>query len=219
MKNKKLKSAVSVICLILCVVFGAVLICNLTVIIKGVINPDRPPSVLGVTPMVVQSGSMSGSAEDHIEVGDLIFIKNAEFESLKEGQVISFMEGSIVVTHRIVGESTDENGERGFITKGDANNTEDELLVTKDNFIGVYFARVPKLGDFAMFMQKPLGMLIFIGIPLCAFIIYDIIRRVRTAEREDTKTRELEEELARLRAMNGESARETKPADEAESNK
>ena len=57
----------------LCCIFAVILVCNLTIIIKGVVNPKVPPSVLGVTPMVVQSGSMSGNAEDHIEVGDLIF--------------------------------------------------------------------------------------------------------------------------------------------------
>ena len=55
---------------ILCVVFGFMLICNMTILVKGVINPDIPPSVMGITPMAVQSGSMSGAQEGQIEVGD-----------------------------------------------------------------------------------------------------------------------------------------------------
>lgn len=200
--NKIIKIVTTLICFVLCIVFGTMLIINLTIIVKGSINPSIPPSVLGVTPMVVQSGSMSGSAEDHIEVGDLIFIINGDFEALKEGQVISFMEGSSVVTHRIVGETTEKNGELSFITKGDANNTEDETTVTKDNFIGIYYARIPKLGDFAMFLQEPLGMLIFIGIPFCSFVIYDIIRRTRNSKLENKRSEELEAEIARLKATN-----------------
>ena len=46
--------------LALCVILSFFLVCNLTVIVKGALFPDRPPSVLGVTPMVVLSGSMSG---------------------------------------------------------------------------------------------------------------------------------------------------------------
>lgn len=56
-KKTALHRIVSIIGLVLCVIFGFMLVCNLTIILKGTINPDRPPSVLGITPMVVQSGS------------------------------------------------------------------------------------------------------------------------------------------------------------------
>ena len=202
MANKKTKrfSVMQAVGLILCVIFGGMLICNLTIIIKGTIAPEKPPSVLGITPMVVQSGSMSGTAEDHIETGDLIFVGKADPESLKEGDVISFMEGKTVVTHRIVKVGTDAEGRRTWTTKGDANNIEDQNLVTEENLVGIYKSRLPKVGDFAMFLQTPIGMAVFIGIPLLAFIIYDIVRRQRYANAENQKTAELEEELRRLRA-------------------
>ena len=138
--------------------------------------------------MVVQSGSMSGSAEDHIEVGDLIFTVKPNTAELKKGDIISFMEGDIAVTHRIVDVTTDANGKRSFITKGDANNTEDPA-VGEDAVFGLYKGRIPGLGDFAMFLQKPLGMAVFIGIPVCAFIIYDIIRRQRSSGRKEPRKR------------------------------
>lgn len=190
---------------VLCVVFGLMLICNLTIIIKGTINPDRPPSVLGVTPMAVLSGSMSGDAEDHIEVGDLIFIGKAEPDELAVGDVIAFMQNKAVVTHRIIGIETDENGKLLFSTKGDANNAEDRNPVSEDDLVGVYMGRIPKVGDFALFLQKPLGMILFVGVPLLAFIIYDIVRRQLSANKENKKTAELEAELERLRALAGES--------------
>ena len=175
------------------------LVCNLTIIIKGVINPETPPSVFGVTPMVVQSGSMSGSAEDHIEVGDLIFTVKPNTAELKKGDIISFMEGDIAVTHRIVDVTTDANGKRSFITKGDANNTEDPA-VSEDAVFGLYKGRIAGLGDFAMFLQKPLGMAVFIGIPVCAFIVYDIIRRQRSSGKANKENEELRAELEKLRA-------------------
>ena len=191
--------ALSVVGVVLCVIFGFMLICNLTIIIKGAIFPEKPPSVLGVTPMVVQSGSMSGSAEGHIEVGDLIFVGKADPAQLKEGDVIAFMQGSIVMTHRIVEIQTDESGQRDFITKGDANNAEDQAPVTEDRLVGVYHSRIPKVGDVVMFFQTPLGMLLCIGVPLLAFIIYDVIRRQKTAVAEKQRTAELKAELDRLR--------------------
>lgn len=194
-----LKKAGTAIGLLLCIVFLFLLICNLTIIIKGTVNPETPPTVFGVTPMVVLSGSMSGTAEDHIEVGDLIFDTAPDISSLKEGDIVSFMEGKVVVTHRIISIDTDENGETVYITKGDANNIEDEPI-SADDIIGIYRFRIPKLGDFAMFLQKPLGMAVFIGIPVCAFIVYDIIRRNRTKSREAQENEQLRAEIEALRA-------------------
>lgn len=191
--------ALSVVGVVLCVIFGFMLICNLTIIIKGAIFPEKPPSVLGITPMVVQSGSMSGSAEGHIEVGDLIFVGKADPAQLKEGDVIAFMQGSIVMTHRIVEIQTDESGQRVFITKGDANNAEDQDPVTEERLVGIYQSRIPKVGNVVMFFQTPLGMLLCIGVPLLAFIVYDVIRRQKTAVTEKNRTAELEAELDRLR--------------------
>ena len=153
--------------------------------------------------MVVQSGSMSGNAEDHIEVGDLIFTVKPDTDKLKAGDIISFMDGNIAVTHRIIEVQTDADGKRSFVTKGDANNTEDPA-VGEDAVFGLYKGRIPGLGDFAMFLQKPLGMAVFIGIPVCAFIIYDIIRRQRSSGKRDKETEELKAELERLRAAAGE---------------
>lgn len=189
---------------IFCILLGFLLLCNLIIIVKGTVNPEKPPSVFGITPMVVLSGSMSGDAEDHIEVGDLIFVGNEEPENLQVGDVIAYMSGGTAVTHRITEINTDEDSGLLFTTKGDANEAEDTEAVTEEQVIGVYQVRIPKAGDFALFLQQPQGMLLFIGVPLLAFIIYDIIRRQRYAGREKAKAQEMEAELERLRSLAGE---------------
>ena len=89
MKRNAVKTVGTAIGALLCAVFAFLLVCNLTIIIKGTVNPEKPPTVFGVTPMVVLSGSMSGNAEDHIEVGDLIFDVKPDIASLKEGDIVS----------------------------------------------------------------------------------------------------------------------------------
>ena len=203
-KSGLMQKLVTGISILLCIIFSFMLVCNMTIIIKGTLYPERPPSVLGITPMVVLSGSMSGDAEDHIEVGDLIFVGKTEAEELEVGDVIAFMEGKVVVTHRIIEIQRDENGVLLFTTKGDANNAQDQRPVTESNLVGIYKARIPKVGDFALFLQTPMGMVLFIGLPLLAFIIYDIIRRQQYVRKESKKTAELEAELERLRKLAGE---------------
>ena len=206
-KPEKSNKLISAIALVLCLLFGAMLICNLTIIIKGSLHPERPPAVLGVTPMVVLSGSMSGDAPDHIEVGDLIFVGPVEDPAtLEVGDVIAYMEGKVVVTHRIIDIQYTDAGEPLFYTKGDANNAADRLPVTADNLVGIYQSRIPKVGDFALFLKEPLGMVLFIGVPLLAFILYDIWRRRRFDKKETERTAELEAELERLRKLAGETA-------------
>lgn len=197
-KMNPLEKTLSFIGLLLCLVFGFTLICNLTIIIKGALYPEEPPSVLGTVPMVVLSGSMSGDAEDHIEIGDLIFVGRVEPEELKEGDVIAFMSGKTIITHRIV---RIEGGEAGlqFITKGDANNAEDQVPVPEDKLVGIYKARIPEVGNFVLFMQTPGGMFLFVGLPLMAFIVYDIIRRQRFMKRERQRNDDMKAEISRLR--------------------
>ena len=190
---------------VLCAVFSFLLVCNVVIIVKGTLHPETPPTVLGVAPMVVLSGSMSGTAEDHIEVGDLIFATAPDRAKLKVGDVVSFMDGGVVVTHRIVAVTADENGQKQFVTKGDANNTEDPAIYP-EAVIGVYSGRIPRLGDFALFLQKPLGMAVFIGVPVCVFIVGDVIRRRKQAQRSDEETARLREELERLKSASGSGA-------------
>ena len=71
---------------------------------------------------------------------------------------------------------------------------------------------VEGLGAFAMFLQTPVGILVFVGIPVIAFIAYDAIRitlynrKVAVQEKSDKLLADKDEEIARLRAMLGEDA-------------
>ena len=176
----------------LCVILGFILVCNLTIIIKGSVNPDTPPSVFGITPLVVLSGSMSGEDDGHIEIGDLVFVTKAEYSELSIGDVVTYRDGKSFTTHRIIG--VDDEGY--FTTKGDANNTADKRPLLEENLIGRVVGRIPKVGDFALFLQTPLGMVTFVGLPLLAFVLYDVIRRQLAAKKTGDKTAELEAELA-----------------------
>lgn len=216
-KGKAGKKVSSVIGLILCIIFGLMLIFNLVIIVQGIVNPASPPSVFGLTPLVVQSGSMSSSEPGHIEVGDLIFIKSTDPRLIQVGDVVTYQDGSVLVTHRVTEITPSEEYGLVFTTKGDANNVEDMRLVASDAIVGKFIFRIPKLGDFATFLQSPLGMLIFIGIPIIAFFGVDIVKRAKKGNAEQESKQAMQEELERLRAAAAEAAakedvsKDTKP--------
>lgn len=197
MSETKAKSKfVSIVSICICILLSIMLISNVIVIVKGTVNPDTPPSVLGMTSMIVLSGSMSGDAPDHIETGDMIFARTVDISTLKVGDIITFMEnGKTTITHRIIGINEDGT----FKTKGDANNTEDRLPVEPKNVIGKFMFRIPKLGDVAMFAQTPIGMLLFIGVPVLFYVFVDFLLRVSQNKKKNKEANAVEDENAKLR--------------------
>ncbi len=176
----------TVIGIVLLAVFGSILLCNIVLIVRSFIHPDKVADVFGFKPFVVVSGSM----EDTILIDDLILVRACQPDTLTvgygTGDIVSFRSGHTVVTHRLVGK-TSVDGAPAFITKGDANNTADIDPVTYDMIEGQYLLRIPKLGGLSLFMQTPMGLLVFLILPVLAFFLYDIIHRrhiVRQYERD-----------------------------------
>lgn len=192
-KNKSLLSRILYITgVLVCIILLPILIMNITIVVKSYISPNEVPDFFGIKPFIVVTGSM----EDTINSGDLVITKAVDPATLEVGDIISYREGESVITHRIV-EFTEEEGEAAFITQGDANNAEDSNPVLYSQVEGTYLFRLSGLGNLAMYMQTPVGMLVFIGIPICCFILYDVIRR-RLDNKKDSGT---QAEIDRLKAQ------------------
>lgn len=98
-------------------------------------HPERPASILGVTPLRVSSGSM----EPKFPVGTIVFVK-AE-DHYEKGDIISFHASfaDMVVTHR-VDRRWDTNL---YSTKGDNNNAVDPEETSYEQIIGKVFFYLP----------------------------------------------------------------------------
>ena len=206
--------------IVLTVILVPVLAVNLTLIIKGSMHGDVPPDIFGIAPLAVTTGSMDGDREDGFAAGALIFVRILDEEGkneLQEGDIITFRSGGAYVTHRIVEVERGESGAlASAVTRGDANNM-NAGAIPASNIVGRCVGSVAGLGGFSMFLQTPAGILVFVGIPVLAFIAYDVVRiilqnrRARAAEaaaenaaalkdRED-ELRGKDEEIRRLRAL------------------
>jgi len=170
--------------------------CNVTLMIKSLLRPDKVPTFFGIAPLIVESGSM----EDEILINDLIFVKQVDPDTLKVGDVVAFQpptRGKKVITHRIIAISM-ESGRKQFTTKGDANNVADQEPVETYQVAGLYFARLAGMGKVAAFLQTTTGTILCVGIPMALFLLYDVLRRARY--RRGVKYIDVEE-YERLRAM------------------
>ena len=92
--------------------------------------------VTGTKPAVVMSGSM----EPTIETGSLLLI-DTKYNKLEDNDIVAFETGGALVVQRLV-----EETEEGWITKGDANKTEDPWRVDHNSIKGKAAFWIPKLG-------------------------------------------------------------------------
>jgi signal peptidase I len=101
-----------------------------------------------IYPVVVLTGSMSGA----IERGSIAFAHKVPpgkaFDRVGEGEVIHFTgrNSGLEYIHRVVGFSFDADGEREYITKGDASELADPFPVAAEDVLGTVHAVLPFLG-------------------------------------------------------------------------
>ena len=127
---------------------------------------------------------ISPSMEPEYLVGDLIYVKEVDPTTIKEGDVITFVvnEDLVVGTHRVV--RVDAENQR-FYTKGDANDIEDQNPVHFNNVIGVPQFSIPKLGYVSDFVQNPPGLYITIGVGIILILAVFLPDMVGKKKKED----------------------------------
>lgn len=149
------------------VIVFMILICLLLGYIKlqSINHPGEVPSVFGFKMLMVLSGSMSPV----FEAGDIVLIKQEK--DIKAGDIITYQMNGSYVTHRVK-EILSEGGQAQYQTKGDANNVQDQYMVSANQVEGLYQWRIPKGAIIVQYVSHPIGLL-FLG---TCFILYFSMR-------------------------------------------
>lgn len=93
------------------------------------------------------------------------------------------------------------------LKKGDNNNTRDEGIVLPEQVEGIFICNVHRLGNLAIFIQTPIGMVVCLSIPIILIIIIGVIDSRKNTEvinQKLNKQKEMEEEIERLKQQNEE---------------
>lgn len=144
--------------------------------------------------------------ESEIYAGDIAVVKEIDTDKLHEGDVIAFNIDGTVVTHRIQ-KIINENGSVKYITKGDNNNVEDSRYVLPQQVEGIYKFKIRRLGNLAMFLQEPAGMIISLSIPIILLVLVQVHTSKtdkKYYEQVENEKIKMEEELKKLRKENTE---------------
>ncbi|MBQ6390262.1 MAG: class B sortase [Eggerthellaceae bacterium] len=171
-KNKKVRKGGKLLPA-LCNVFGTLLI--LAVI--GLCLPLTVPKLMGYDVFNVVSGSM----EPEIPVGSAVFVKPATLGEVQEGEVIAYQDGESVIVHRVV---TNRTSLGEFVTKGDANNTEDLSPIPYEAVIGRMEAHIPQFGAFMSIYASTMGKVYLLLTAACGVMFNILAARMRESRRQ-----------------------------------
>ncbi|MCY6483355.1 signal peptidase I [Clostridium aestuarii] len=147
---------------IVLVVLIALVVLNFYSVIQVRKNPGKIPSILGYTPLTVLTGSMRPS----IQPGDMILTKEIDTTEIKEGDVVTYRkQQNMLVTHRVI-EKINKDGKTMLKMKGDANNVEDDKLISSNQVVGTLAFKIPYGGYVQKFMISPIGIIVLFIVPI-----------------------------------------------------
>lgn len=130
------------------------------------------PLLVGDRALVILSGSMVPT----IAPGSVVIVKPVDSSTLTVGDIIAYSPGpnaKIPLVHRIA-TLREQGGVRYFTTKGDANPHPDATEGTFQDKSWQLWYSVPLAGYVVNFASSPLGMVLLIGLPLCAMALLKI---------------------------------------------
>ena len=154
----------------------------LIVVVFALTLPLTLPRLMGYEVFDVISGSM----EPAIPMGSVIYVRSAEPEDVQVDDVIAFMDDGSVVAHRVVANRT-SMGE--FVTKGDANNTEDLFPVPYDALLGVVALHVPMAGAAMSLYSSPIGKMYLVMALACGIMLNVLADHLRSQRSEQVRKR------------------------------
>lgn len=158
--TRMLRTALKVLNGILTSVLIVIILTNVYTLIARKMTGTQNVTVFGFASAVVLTGSMQGT----IEPNDMIITQSQKV--YRVGDIVMYEGASSTVTHRIIEVTAD-----GYLTKGDANNTDDQMPIPKEKVIGKVIIIIPKVGSAISFFNTPLGMLILV---IALFLIIEL---------------------------------------------
>lgn len=206
-----MKKALNIIrtTLVWLVVLTAVLMMIFTVISVTTFNRnDR--NIFGYKMYIVNTDSMAAT---DFKAGSLIFVKEIDPSTLKDGDIITFMSQDTdsfgeTITHKIRKTTTDAEGNPGFITYGTTTGVDDETIVTYPYVLGKYTGNVAGLGTFFNFLKTTPGYFVCIFTPFMLIIIFEGVKFFNLFRRyKQEQMEEMQSERDKIEAEKQENAK------------
>ncbi len=145
-------------------------------------------AIFGYKAYIVKSDSMSSvngdTSKGYFSAGDLIFVKEVDLTTVKEGDIISYISTNTdnygeTVTHMVKSLANDAEGNNGFVTYGTATGATDANIVIYPYVLGKYSGKLAGVGTFFEFLKTTPGYIICIFLPFVLLIVIQGLNSVR----------------------------------------
>ena len=167
MKETKAKKVVNkiigIVLNILLIIVTLIILVGIYYLVQIKVFNNDYANIFGYTFFEVATGSMA----DTIEIGDVVIVELTK--DVRKNDIIVYKEEENFITHRLI--EIDENGE--FITKGDANNTEDKP-VNETQVLGKVTYIIPKLGIWRKAILSPQVLMLIASLIILLGIAFKI---------------------------------------------
>lgn len=158
-------------------IFLVIILYNIVLLYMSYVDKFDTPSFYIYKAYVITTNSM----EPELKKDDVVVIKKAKADNLKQGDIITFKQNGETITHRIVQIDDIEDGKL-YITKGDNNNVQDEQGLRFDQIEGKLVIKIPQLGKMVASFKN--GIIIVLVLLISA-IIY--LNRITAKERSNIR--------------------------------
>lgn len=158
-------------------IFLVIILYNIVLLYMSYIDKFDTPSFYIYKAYVITTNSM----EPELKKDDVVVIKKAKADNLKQGDIVTFKQNGETITHRIVQIDDIEDGKL-YITKGDNNNVQDEQGLRFDQIEGKLVIKIPQLGKMVASFKN--GIIIVLVLLISA-IIY--LNRITAKERSNIR--------------------------------
>lgn len=153
-------------------IFMALMILMIFMVVQSRIT-GQEPSILGHRVYIVDSGSMVPT----LPINSMIIVKETPASEIVENDIVTYYSGSqnARVTHRIV--EVQEDGQ-SFMTRGDANNTEDPNPLSGDRIIGKLAFKIPYIGKVFRELNGKFGIVLIVILGAMWIIIPKLFKKL-----------------------------------------
>ena len=141
---------------------------------------------------------LTGSMYPAFDANAVIIVRSEPADQLKIGDIISYRpqaSANTILTHRIYKEGKESDGRAYFVTKGDANLTDDRVHVYAGNIIGKVVLSINGLGTVFMFARTPMGITTIAVIIVIWFVAAALMSNADKAKKRELEEKEREKRL------------------------
>ena len=168
---KTIIRCIEIVIIIVCLFFASI------IVTQRIYNNDK--SFLGYRLFRVETGSMIPK----YLVGDVILVKEKDFNEIEIGEDVSYVASSgvvrgSIVTHQVVRIEENEEGKRALITKGLANSVEDPK-VYENQVNGVVIVKLQILSLICRGINNMYILYFFIIVPLTIYVFFNLLKANR----------------------------------------